>query len=130
MNKFFTIDELSAWIADIKKAAKRDDIFTIDWFPGTKSSPVSIVGGWSHGFSHEHADLFCCSKEDPTYAMCVKVAINKTPYAYTDFDLLLMPLDSRGDVDDTCITLEWDDDPKMVAQFFMVEWERIMESYE
>ncbi len=129
MNNTFTLEELAIWVESLLTAAKKDTIFAVDFFNGTKDAPVCIVGGWADGFCHEQADLFCCSKETPGLAMSIKIVVNNTPYAYTDFDSLRLPLDSRGAMDDTSIVLEWEDDPKMVAQFFFGEWERIMENY-
>jgi hypothetical protein len=33
-----------------------------------------------------------------------------------------------GEVDDNCIALEWHDDPAKVAEFFMIEWEQLMDT--
>ena len=129
MNKQFTLESLARWIAFLKESAKKDEQFSIAWFKETKDHPFSIIGGWSEGFSEDQSDLFCLSKSNPKYAMCVKIAINEGPYAYTDFEIMNMPCDEEGEVDNTCIPLEWDDNPEYVAQFFMAEWERIMETY-
>jgi hypothetical protein len=41
-----------------------------------------------------------------------------------------MPWDeSNGEVDDTCIALEYDDDSETLAQFFLMELERITKEY-
>lgn len=130
MNKTFTKDQLTTWVTDLIKAAKNDEQFLVDWFKPTKDSPVSIVGGWENGFSPREADLFCQSKSNPTYAMCIKIVVNKGPYAYCDFETLDMPVDDRGEVDDTCIALEWKDDPAKVAEFYMTEWEHMLDAYE
>jgi hypothetical protein len=61
--------------------------------------------------------------------MAVKVIENNGPYAYCDFETMDMPIDKSGEVDDTSITLEWDDDPDAIAGFFMDEWERITKEY-
>ena len=130
MNKTFTKDQLTVWVADLITAAKNDEQFLVDWFKPTKDSPISIVGGWENGFSPREADLFCQSKSNPTYAMCIKIIVNNGPYAYCDFEILDMPTDDRGEVDDTCIALEWDDDPEKVAEFYMTEWEHLMDAYD
>ena len=65
------------------------------------------------------------SKSNPTWAMCVKVVVNNGPYASVDFEQLDMPTTPNGEVDDTCLTLEHSDDPKALAQFFEMEWERL-----
>lgn len=130
MNREALIKELTFWIEDLKESALEDEVFDISWFKGTKNSPFAIIGGWSDGFSDEWADLMCISKTDPSYCMCVKIAINDGPYAYTDFDLMDMPYsEETGDVDDTCIALEWDDDPESLAEWLLSEWERITEEY-
>jgi hypothetical protein len=123
------IKELADWIQSLKEAAKNDEAFSIAWFNGTKDAPFSIVGGWLDGFSPDYSDLTCTSKSNPTYAMCVQIAINEGPYAYTDFELMNMPIDEEGEVDDTCIALEHEDDPEALAQFFWTEWERFMSDY-
>jgi hypothetical protein len=126
MNKTFTKEELTSWIEGLKDAAENDECFDVDWFGPTKNSRFSIVGGWEDGFDSADADLFCMSKSNPTYAMSVKICENKGPYAYADFETLDMPIDAFGEVDDTSITLEWDDNPEAVAEFFMIEWDRLM----
>lgn len=127
-----TIKKLAAWIEDIKEAAKDDNCFSIAWFEDTENKPFSIVAGWEKRFTNQDfSDLFCCSKSHPEYVMCVKVAINEGPYAYTDFEAMNMPSNPEtGDVDDTCIPLEWDDSAEAAAIFFLGEWERIMQEHE
>ena len=127
MNNTFTKEQLTSWIAGLKEAAANDEQFLVDWFKRTKDSKLSIVAGWENGFSPKEADLFCQSKSNPTYAMCIKIVVNEGPYAYCDFETLNMPVDDREEVEDTCIALEWDDDPEKVAEFYMHEWERLME---
>jgi hypothetical protein len=58
--------------------------------------------------------------------MSIKIAVNNGPYAYTDYEAMDMPTDKFGEVDDTCVPLEWDDNPERVAEFYKSEWERIM----
>ena len=127
MTTKFTKEQLANWIEDIKQAAKDDYIFSIAWFPGTEDQPFSIIAGWQKMFQEDYSDLFCRSKSQPEYVMCVKVVENNGPYAFTDFELMSMPTDSEGNIDDTCIPLEWDDPADYVAEFFMHEWERLME---
>ena len=128
MNKTFTKEQLTSWIAGLQEAAKNDEQFLVDWFKRTKDSPFSIVGGWMDGFAPKEADLFCQSKSSPTFCMCVKIIVNKGPYAYCDFETLDMPMSEDGEVDDNCIALEWNDDPAKVAEFFMIEWEQLMDT--
>ena len=128
----FTKEQLAAWIEDIKEAAKDDTSFSIAWFEGTKNAPLAIIAGWSECFADnsEVNDLFCCSKSQPRYAMCIKIAENDGPYAYTDYDAMNMPWDEESEeVENTEVMLEWDDPSDYVAEFFMHEWERIMETY-
>ena len=128
MNKTFTKEQLTKWVADLQTAAKTDEQFLVDWFKRTKESPFSIVGGWMDGFNPNEADLFCQSKSSPTFCMCVKIIVNEGPYAYCDFETLDMPMSEDGEVDDNCIALEWKDDPAKVAEFFMIEWEQLMDT--
>lgn len=125
-----TIKSCAEWIEQLKKLAEGDSDILISWFCPTKDYPFSIIGGWDDGFSESYKDLLCLSKTNPRYAMCVKIAINEGPYAYTDFEMMNMPFDSEGNVDDTCIALEWEDDPEELATWLLAEWERIMKEHE
>lgn len=128
MNKTFTKAALAGWIKGLKQAAKEDEQFSVSWFIPTKDSSFSIVGGWLEGFDPSQADLFCQSKSNPTYCMCIKIIVNEGPYAYCDFETLNMPMFEDGEVDDNCFALEWDENPEAIAGFFMTEWERLMDT--
>lgn len=128
MNKTFTIGQLVTWVESLKAAAKNDEQFLVDWFIPTMESPFSIVGGWLEGFDPSQADLFCQSKSNPTYCMCIKIIVNEGPYAYCDFETLDMPMSEDGEVDDNCFALEWDENPEAIANFFMIEWEQLMDT--
>lgn len=126
-----TIKDLATWIEGLKEAAKNDEAISISWFKETKDYPFAIIGGWADGFSDNYADIMCLSKADPCYAMCVKIAINEGPYAYTDYEIMNMPYNEEtGGVDDTEQVLEWDDDPESLAVWLLGEWERIMKEHE
>lgn len=130
MNTKFTIEELTAWVRSLIEDAKKDDQFSVAWFPGTKNSSYSIVGGWESGFSADYNDLLCISKSNPEYAMCIKIVENEGPYAYADFEILDMPYNREtNEVDDTCVALEFEDNPEETAAFFMMEWERITKEH-
>lgn len=129
MTTKFTKEQLAEWIESLKQFAEGDHELLVSWFKDTKDKPYSIVGGWQKMFKEDYSDLFCCSKAQPEYVMCVKIAENEGPYAYVDFESLNMPTDQFGNVDDTCIPLEWDDSAEAAATFFMHEWERLMEEY-
>jgi hypothetical protein len=128
MNKTFTEEALAGWIKGLQQAAKEDEQFSVSWFLPTKESTFSIVGGWLEGFDPSQADLFCQSKSNPTYAMCIKIIVNEGPYAYCDFETLDMPMSEDGEVDDNCFALEWDENPEAIAGFFMTEWEQLMDT--
>lgn len=128
MNKTFTKEALAGWIKGLQQAAKEDERFSVSWFIPTKEEPFSIVGGWLDGFDPSQADLFCQSKSNPTYCMCIKICVNEGPYAYCDFETLDMPMSKDGEVDNNCFALEWDEDPEAIANFFMIEWEQLMDT--
>lgn len=123
------IKNLADWIKSLKEDAKKDEQLSIAWFGDTKNEPFSIIGGWMEGFSEDYSDLLCISKSNPKYAMCVKIAVNEGPYAYTDFEIMNMPVNAEGDIDDTCIALEYNDDAESLAGFLLTEWERISKEY-
>jgi hypothetical protein len=129
MNKDM-IKKLAEWIESLKDDAENDNPFDIAWFSETKNKPFSIIGGWMEGFSEDYSDLLCISESNPKYAMCIKIAVNEGPYAYTDFELMNMPVDPETkEVDDTCIALEYNDDSESLAQFLLMELERITKEY-
>ena len=98
---------------------------------GIPYSRLHDVGGWLGGnYPGVNADLFCESKSSPGYIMSIKIIQNEGPYAYTDFEMLSMPTEVEGEVDDTCQLLEWEDDPEQIAIFFWGEWIRMMETLE
>lgn len=119
------LKNLIEWIESLKEDAANDNCYSIAWFGDTKNEPFSIIAGWMEGFSEDYSDFVCISKADPSYALCVKIAVNDGPYAYTDFEIMNMPIDKNGEVDNTCIVLEYNDDAESLAQFLLGEWERI-----
>lgn len=123
------LNDLAKWLKDIVEAAKNDENFSVAWFEGTRHEDFSIVAGWLEGFD-DYNTLLCTSKSEPKYALCVKIVVNEGPYAYADFDTLNMPVDSFGNVDDTCIAIEQEDDLNALAQFLYGEWERITDEHE
>lgn len=123
-----TIKNLAAWIDDIKEAAQDDNCFSVAFFEDTKDAAFSIVAGWVGGISESYSDLFYMSKSEPGYAMCVKIAVND-PQLCPDFETMNMPTDEYGNVDDTCIALEQEDDSESLAAFLLCEWERISNEY-
>jgi hypothetical protein len=123
-----TIKNLATWIEDIKEAAKDDNCFSVAFFKDTEHEPFAIVAGWQKMFREDYSDLFCVSKSHPEYVMCVKIVTNDGQ-GCPDFEALNMPTDKFGEVDDTCIPLEWDDPSEVAAQFFLMEWERIMDEH-
>lgn len=130
MKTDFTVEQLATWVRSLIEDAKKDEQLSIAWFSGTIDKPFSIIGGWMDGFSEDYSDLLCVSKSNPTYAMCIKIAVNEGPYAYTDFEVMNMPFDPEtNEVDDTCIALEYEDDPEEIAAFFLAEWERITKEH-
>lgn len=130
MDKTFTNEALTAWVAGLIEAAENDECFNVDLFMPTENSPVSIVGGWKRGFNSNNSDIFCMSKTNPTSAMCIKICKNTGSYTYVDYEAREMPVDCNGEIDNTEIILEWYDDPEAVAEFFMHEWERLMAAAE
>lgn len=129
MKRDKVLNRLAEWIESLKDDARNDNCFSIAWFGDTKDEPFSIIAGWMDGFSEDYSDFVCISKADPCYALCIKVAVNNGPYAYTDFEIMDMPVGENGEVDDTCIVLEYNDNAEALAQFFLGEWERITEEH-
>jgi hypothetical protein len=128
--KNVNLKNLVQWLDDLKEAAKEDQSFSIAWFKETETSPFSIIGGWMSGFSETWDNLLCVSKSNSQYAMCVKIAVNEGPYAYTDFEAMDMPVNEDGEVDDNCIALEYGDNTEELAFFLLNEWEKLMEEHE
>lgn len=125
MNTNTMLKNLVEWIDNLKELAKHDTENVLHWFGPTAGENFSIVGGWQKMFDKDYSDLFCCSKSQPEYVMCVKIVVNDELWC-PDFESLNMPTDCYGNVDDTCVPLEWDDSPEAAAEFFVHEWERIM----
>lgn len=126
-----TLESLAEWIKNLIEEAKQDTPYSVFWFKENDydAEPFSIVGGWSAGFSEDFAEVLCISKSSPKYAMCIKIVVNEGPYASADFDSLKMPIGLDGEVDDTCVALELEDDPMEAAQFFWHELDRITKEH-
>ena len=129
MKREAMLKNLTKWIESLKEDARNDNSYSIAWFGDTKNEPFSIIAGWEAGFSSDYTDHICISKSNPDYAICIKIAVNEGPYAYTDFEIMNMPITKSGEVDDTCIALEYDDDAEDLAEHFLSEWERITNEY-
>ena len=129
MKREVMLKNLTKWIESLKEDARNDNSYSIAWFGDTKNEPFSIIAGWEAGFSPDYSDHICISKSNPDYAICIKIAVNEGPYAYTDFEIMNMPINKSGEVDDTCIALEYDDDAEDLAKYFLDEWERITNEY-
>lgn len=129
MKREAMLKNLTKWIESLKEDAQNDNSYSIAWFSGTKNEPFSIIAGWASDFSSDYSDHICISKSNPDYAICIKIAVNDGPYAYTDFEIMNMPITKSGEVDDTCIVLEYDDDAEELAEHFLSEWERITNEY-
>ena len=129
MKREAMLKNLTKWIESLKEDARNDNSYSIAWFGDTKNEPFSIIAGWLADFSLDYSDHICISKSNPDYAICIKIAVNEGPYAYTDFEIMNMPIAKSGEVDDTCIVLEYDDDAEELAEHFLGEWERITNEY-
>lgn len=129
MNNKFTTESLAKWIRFLIDTAKEDEDFGAAIFKETINEPFIIVGGWQEGFSEDYNDILCISKSNPNCAMCVKIAVNEGPYEYVNFELMPMPLDKNGEVDNTCIALDLDEDVHGLAEWLAGEWERITEEH-
>ncbi len=131
MEKTFTRGELIDWIESIKEAARDDNCFSIAWFKPTENFPFAIIAGWQeYDEPTDEEDTFCRSKSQPKYVMCIKVAENEGPYAYTDYEIMNMPWDREsGDVDITEVPLSWDDPVDYMADHFRAEWLRVMKEH-
>jgi hypothetical protein len=130
MNTKINVARLADWVQDLINLAKEDESFSISWFKDTEDSPIAIVGGWLSGYDSTDSDLFCMSKSNPGYAMNIKIAVNNGPYAYVDYEMINMPVEPNESVDDTQLTLEWNDNPEAIASFFVQEYDRIYNNYE
>ena len=129
MKREVMLKNLTKWIESLKEDAQNDNSYSIAWFGDTKNEPFSIIAGWEADFSPDYSDHICVSKSNPDYALCIKIAVNDGPYAYTDFEIMNMPITEDGEVDDTCIVLEYDDDAEKLAEYFLGEWEKITNEY-
>lgn len=123
-----TVDRFVEWVDELRAAAERDEDFSYSVFEQS-DDPFVIVGGWSEGFSADYNDMLYISKSCPSYAMCIKIAINDGPWFYTDYDMIDMPVDDTYEVEDTNIALERCDVSSAVAEFYLRELERMIEEH-
>ena len=128
--KTISHEALVAWLEELIAAGKADENFSISWFDETKNEKFAIIGGWLDGFDPTDADIFIMSKRNPCYSLCVKIAVNQGPYAYTDYELMDMPYDDEADTaEDTEVFLDRESDVASLAAWLLMEWERISKEY-
>lgn len=125
MNNNVTIKKITEWVRALMMAADNDEDFLISWYNDTMDDKISIVGGWSDGFSENYSDLLYISESEPNYAMCVKIIENKGSNTYADFDSLTFPTMPNGEVEEISIVLEREDKSEALAQFLFNELERL-----
>ena len=127
MDKDMMRKDLANFLRGLIDSAKEDTAMAINLgrFRGTIDSKFGIVGGWTKGQFDGYGDLLCVSKENPNYAMAVKIVVNGTG----DYESLQMPTTEDGNVEDTEIALEWEDDVDSAAAWLISEWERIMKEH-
>ena len=122
--------EVTDWVDNLRKIADEDkDIAYSIYRPDLCKGEFAIVGGWMEGFNEEQSDLLYISESNPKYAMCIKVVVDDGPWAFAEFETLNMPVTEDGEVDDTCIAIERDDDSESVALFYLNEIDRISKTY-
>lgn len=122
--------EVTDWVNNLRDIAERDESIAYSIYrPDFCRGEFAIVGGWMEGFGAEQADFLYISESDPRYAMCIKVVVDDGPWAFAEFETLNMPIGEDGEVDDTCIALERDDDSESIALFYLNEIDRISKIY-
>lgn len=119
-------EELVAWVAEVKQAAKEDKKFEVSFFPGTRNSKACIMAGWSSGFGAEYSDLLCTGKSDPSEAMCITIVKNpgEGDMSQRSFDSFDFP-ECDGEEEDITVAIELDDMPEAIADFYAGECERL-----
>jgi hypothetical protein len=121
------LSKLTTWLDGVRAAAERNENTAYSIFRGSVGKePLAIACGWASGFSNDYADLLYVNKTNAYKAMCIKIIINDGTYGYTDFDTLNMPVDRFGNLEDTCVALEKEDDSEAVALFYLTELERLL----
>ena len=122
-------NELVTFLSSLITDAKNDEKFSIAWFNPTKGLPFAIIGGWQDGFDPDITDGLFHSASSPTYVMCVKIAVNEGPYAYTDFEIMNMPCREGEDVYDSEWILLDCTDLDQLAEDIITDYEYICKEY-
>ena len=128
------LKRLSNWVDYLRASAENnpDLVYTI-FYPRLDNNETKerlyIVGGWSKGFSADYSDVLYINKDNPNYAMCIKVAVAPASVSNVDFDNFDMPVDMNGNIEDTCVSLEREDTSLGVAMFYLNEYERILKYF-
>lgn len=90
----FNKQKLVEYLWSLYHGAEADEQFSISWFSPTRDESFAIIGGWQGYFDADTVgeDGYMFSKSEPSYVMCVKIAVNEGPYAYTDYEIMNMPI--------------------------------------
>ena len=109
----------------------------VDWLVGEQEGCVTlklddrlaVCVGWSGGYGKEKRDDVIQSTEDPDYAINAGIKVWTSDDMRTDYDYINYPYYENGDVEDTGLSLEADEDYTNAAEWLLGEYDR-MSNYE
>lgn len=109
----------------------------VDWLVGEQEGCVTlklddklaVCVGWSGGYGNEKRDDVIQSTEDPDYAINAGIKVWTSDDMRTDYDWINYPYYKNGDIEDTGLSLEADEDYTKAAEWLLGEYDR-MKNYE
>ena len=109
----------------------------VDWLVGEQEGCVTlklddklaVCVGWSGGYGKEKRDDVIQSTEDPDYAINAGIKVWTSDDMRTDYDWINYPYYKNGDIEDTGLSLEADEDYTKAAEWLLGEYDR-MSNYE
>ena len=109
----------------------------VDWLVGEQEGCVTlklddklaVCVGWSGGYGKEKRDDVIQSTEDPDYAINAGIKVWTSDDMRTDYDWINYPYYKNGDIEDTGLSLEANEDYTNAAEWLLGEYDR-MSNYE
>ena len=87
---------------------------------------LAIFVGWSDGYD-EYDDTIIHNPSNKSFGINAGVKVWTSDDMWTDYDMLNFPYYANGDIIDTAVSIEPDDDYSSVANYLIDEYKRIKE---
>lgn len=114
----YDVNEIAKWIERTVRWLVSEDcgMGTYDLGRG-----LAICVGWLDGYD-ENDNLVIHSTHEPSWAIVAGIKVPSSDYMSTDFEFVNFPYFDNGDIWDTMVSIEPDEDYKYLARYLLEEY--------